>query len=145
MMEEVRLKVPPGRLLIQEARCPAGCSLMNPDKLLCGKPAITCDIRLRGQSGLIHLNSFFGIFEYESELLLHPGDIVDLRCPHCNVPLAIDELCRVCRVPMFALHLPDGGEVQACPKVGCHNHSLVIVDIDAQIARFYNEERRPKM
>ena len=54
-MEEVRVKVPPGKICIQDGRCPRGCSLMNPDKLFSGKPAITAKIRLRGLTGTIHL------------------------------------------------------------------------------------------
>ena len=145
MMEEVRIKIQPGRILIHEGHCPNGCSLINPDKPMFGKPAISALVRLRGASGMIHLNPYYGIFEYESDLELGPGDTVDLYCPHCNASLSVEELCGMCNAPMFAIHLPDGGEVRACPKMDCNNHSLTIVDLDAQIAEFYNEERRPKM
>lgn len=144
-MEEVRIKVPPGRIQIKEAKCPNGCSLMDEHRLMSGRPSIKVRISSRGASGLIHFNSFYGLFEYESELELHDGDIIEVHCPHCNVSLTSDELCRMCNVPMFAMHLADGGEIRACPKVGCKNHSLTIVDLDAQFAEYYDEERRPKM
>ena len=144
-MEEVRVKVPPGRLLIREACCPKGCSLVNPDKRLSGQPAISAQIRLRGQTGMIHFNPFYGVYEYESEIPLVDGDIVEVHCPHCDVSLTGDEVCGMCNVPMFTLHLADGGEIRACPKVGCRNHSLTIVDLDAQFAEYYNDELRPKM
>jgi hypothetical protein len=144
-MEEIIIKVPEGKVLVSDARCPKGHSLMNPKKLMSGKPAVTCENRLRGKTGLIHFNPYYGIFEYESEIILKPGDIVDLSCPECGVRLMVEELCPVCRVNLFALHLQNGGEVRACPMVGCHNHKLILVDLDAQFAAYYNDERRPKM
>ena len=144
-MEEVRIKVPPGKIYIKNGSCPNGCHLANPAKLMSGKPAYTTLVRVHGQTGQIHFNAYFGLFEYECDLQLHDGDIVGLYCPHCNVSLASTEPCPICRVPMFTIHLPDGGEVRACPKVGCKNHHLTIVDLDAQFADYYNEETRPKM
>jgi len=145
MMEEVRVRVPPGRLLIRDARCPKGCSLLNPEKKMSGQLAISAQIHLRGQTGLIHFNPFYGVYEVDSDVLLHEGDIVEVHCPHCDVSLAGEEQCGMCNVPMFTLHLADGGEIRACPKVGCRNHSLTIVDLDAQFAEYYNDELRPKM
>jgi hypothetical protein len=144
-MENVIIKMPAGRLCIQEAKCINGCLLMNPDKLFEGKAAITADVRIRGNTGKIHLSPFFGDFKYECDLELNDDDMVDLYCPHCNASLTTDENCSFCEVPMFAIHLRDGGEVRACPVVGCQNHQLIIMDLDAQFADFYNEERRPKM
>jgi hypothetical protein len=46
---------------------------------------------------------------------------------------------------MFSIKLAAGGEVAACPKVGCHNHQLVIVDLDAQLGRLYDDETKPMM
>lgn len=53
--------------------------------------------------------------------------------------------CSVCKIPMFSIRLPDGGEVAACPKIGCHNHQLVIVDQNAQLGRMYDDETKPIM
>jgi hypothetical protein len=144
-MEEVKVKIPAGRICIHDGRCPNGCSLMNRSKLFSGKPAITVAARLRGKVGLIHFNPLYGVFEYQCDLSLKKHDVVDVFCPHCNVSLAVETHCGMCRVPMFAIQLPNGGEVRACPTVGCRNHELTIVDLDAQIAQLYSEERRPKM
>lgn len=144
-MEEITLRVPPGRIRIKEGACPRGCNLLNDKKLMSGKPAITVELRLRGETSLIHLNPYYGIFEYETDVEMHAGDVVDLYCPHCKVSLTVPELCGMCRVHMFAIHLPDGGEVRACPLIGCRNHRLTIIDLDAQFAEFYDEETKPKM
>ena len=144
-MEKVILKVPPGTIRIREGYCPNGCSLVNPKKKIAGKPAITTEIRVRGSTGTIDFNPYYGVFEYESTVEFQSGDVVDLYCPHCRASLTVEELCGMCHVPMFAIHLADGGEVRACPKVGCRNHHLTIVDLDAQFADYYDEERRPKM
>ncbi len=145
MMDQIIVKVPSGSVRIKDARCPKGCRLNNPNILMSDKPVVTVSARLRGITEPLHFNSYFGLFEYETKLEVYAGDILDLSCPHCAASLAVEELCVFCRVPMFALQLPDGGEVRACPLVGCRNHRLTIVDLDAQLAEYYNEERRPKM
>jgi len=144
-MEQIVVKIPAGSFRIKEGLCPNGHSLMNKDKLLSGRPAITCEVRLKGKVGRIHFNPYYGVFEYETDLVFDNGDVVDLYCPECGASLSVPEHCSMCRVPMFAIQLPDGGEVRACPKVGCRNHHLTIVDLDAQFAEYYEEERRPKM
>lgn len=144
-MEQVILKIPPGSVLIKDGRCPNGCSLMNPDKKMSGKAAVSALVRLRGESGMIHFDPYYGKFDYECDLDPRDGDVVDLYCPHCGTSLSVPDQCNMCHVPMFAIQLPDGGEIRACPSVGCHNHHLTIVDLDAQFAAYYNEERRPKM
>jgi hypothetical protein len=141
-MEEILLKVASGKLLVKQAQCPKGCSLINPAILLSGYPSITAVNRMHGKTGLIHLNALYGVFEYHSELELKEGDVVDLYCPHCDTHLGLESKCNMCNATMFALHLTDGGEIQACPTVGCHRHGLTIVDVDAQIAEYFNEERR---
>jgi hypothetical protein len=145
MMEEIILKVPEGKALVHDAKCPNGCLLMNPMVLMSGKPAITCENRMRGKAGLIHFNPYYGNYEYESELPLKKGDVVNLMCPHCGASLTVEEVCKFCNISMFAVHLAGGGEVRACPKVGCHNHKLILVDLDAQFAQYYNEETKPRM
>jgi hypothetical protein len=144
-MEQIIVKVPKGSFRIKEGNCPNGHSLMNSNKLLSGKPAISTRVRVRSEESQIHFNPYYGIYEYDCDLELHPGDVVELFCPRCGVSLSVEELCAFCRVHMFAIQLPDGGEVRACPLVGCRNHHLTIVDLDAQLAAFYEDETRPKM
>jgi len=77
-MEEITLRVPRGKIRIKAGACPRGCNLLNEKKLMSGKPAITVEVRLRGDISLLHLNPYYGIFEYETDVELHAGDVVDL-------------------------------------------------------------------
>lgn len=133
------------RLRVKNGKCPAGHSLMTSERKFDGEDAIKVEVRLNGRRGTIYLNPFYGRFEYESDLQLNAGDIVSLFCPECRRSLQVDTLCRLCDIPMFAVQLPDGGQVEACPTVGCHNHSLKIVDLDAQLLRMYVHETKVKM
>ncbi len=134
-----------GRIRVSQGSCPRGHSLMSASTLLDGERAVSATVRIAGREGMIYLNPFYGKFEYECDLAIKPGDIVDLFCPSCGVSLAVDTLCRFCNIRMFAIHLPDGGQVEGCPKVGCHNHSLTIVDLDTQLERMYVEETKIQM
>jgi hypothetical protein len=118
---------------------------MSKDKRFDGERAIEAQVHLAGNTGIIYLNPFYGRFEFESELSLREGDIVELFCPECGHSLSIDVRCKLCDVHMFAVQLPDGGQVEACPRVGCHNHSLKIVNLDEQLERMYVDEKKFKM
>ncbi len=128
------------RLRVADGRCPNGHSLMTKEKTLDGQPAIKLRVTFGGHTGTIYLNPFYGKFEYESDIQLERGAVVDLSCPTCGVSLKVDDYCNICNIPMFAVHLPDGGQVEACPTVGCHKHSLTIVDFDQQLERMYVDE-----
>lgn len=129
-----------GNIRVAEGKCPNGHALMNDERLFDGQRAISVRVRNRGREGTIHLNPFYGRFEFDCDIPLERGDIVELFCPECEAALKVEEICRMCNIPMFAIHLPDGGQVEACPKVGCHNHALKIVDLDAQLERMYVDE-----
>ncbi|MCU0665185.1 MAG: hypothetical protein MUC50_23020 [Myxococcota bacterium] len=132
-------------LRVADGRCPKGHSVMTQKRKFDGQAAIALQVAVGGRSGTIYLNSFYGRFEYDSEIPLSDKDIVNLTCPECGVSLHIETICKFCNVQMFAVHLPDGGQVEACPVVGCRNHSLKIVDLDAQLARMYVDETKFQM
>ena len=134
-----------GKIRVKRGACPNGHSLMTDQKLFDGEQAVKVKAIASGHSGMLYLNPFYGKFEYESEIPLNEGEIIEIFCPECDVSLAIEEMCRLCDIEMFAVHLPDGGQVEACPKIGCHNHSLKIVDLDEQLARMYVDETKVQM
>jgi hypothetical protein len=134
-----------GRIRVGNGMCPAGHSLMSDEVLFNGERAVALNVRFSGKSGMLYLNPFYGIFEFKCEFEVERGTVVELFCPECKVELTIDEVCRLCNIQMAAVHLPDGGQVEICPKVGCHNHALKIVDLDSQLERMYVDETKPKM
>ena len=145
MGNDTILKKITGNLAVKDGRCPNGHSLMTEAVRFDGQKAVTATVRVGGRTGEIFLNPFYGRFEYKCGLDMKPGDIPALSCPECGVSLAVDTICRLCNIPMFAVHLADGGQVEACPKVGCHNHALKIIDLDAQLERMYVGETKFQM
>jgi hypothetical protein len=145
MMGDNPLKQIAANLAVKDGRCSNGHSLMTDVVLFDGQKAIGAVARVGGREGNIFLNPFYGRFEYRCDLDLKGGDVVALSCPECGVSLTIDTMCRMCDIPMFAVQLPDGGQVEACPKVGCRNHSLKIIDLDALLDRMYVGETKFQM
>jgi hypothetical protein len=144
-MGDTLLKKITACIAVKDGRCPNGHSLMTESLKFDGQNAIVCAVGVGGRTGEIFLNPFYGRFEYRCDLDLKKGDVVALACPECGVSLAVDTICRLCNIPMFAVHLPDGGQVEACPKVGCHNHALKIIDLDSQLERMYVGETKFQM
>jgi hypothetical protein len=142
-MEEIVIKVAPGQVRVKGGRCPNGCDLMDETVPLSGVPSIRVDVHVGGRRAPLNLNALYGVFEYRCALSLESGQIVEVFCPKCEASLIDPEsLCSMCKIPMFSIRLPDGGQVAACPKVGCHNHKLVIVDLDAQLGQLYDREKK---
>jgi len=142
-MEEIVVRVPPGKVRITEGRCPRGCSLMDETKLLNSLPSIKVEISLAGKRAPMHLSALYGVYQFQTSLVLKDGDIVEVSCPQCGVSLSNpSSLCGLCQSPMFVIRLGEGGEVQACPKMGCHNHKLAVVDVGTELERLYDEDMK---
>jgi hypothetical protein len=132
-------------LRVQSGSCPNGHSLMSETKMFDGEKSVGLQVAHSGRQGMIYLNPFYGRFEYECEIPVKKGDLLEVSCPRCGVSLEVDTICQLCNIPMVAVHLTDGGQVELCPTIGCHNHALTIVDLDAQLARMYVDETKVKM
>jgi len=145
-MEEIVVRVAPGKVRIKDGHCPKGCSLMDDAVKLSGVPSIKVEASLEGRRAPLHLNALYGVHEFRTSLPLRAGQVVEMFCPSCGASLTDPEsLCGMCKIPMFAIQLGDGGQVEACPKIGCHNHKLVVMDLDAQLGRLYDDELKPIM
>ena len=134
-----------GRIAVKNGQCPNGHSLMSDETRFEGLKSVRVKIKIAGKQGELFLDPVYGRFNYFSELSMKDGDIVEAFCPQCNVSLSIETNCAMCNIHMFAIQLPDGGEVEVCPKVDCHNHALKIVDIDEQLSRMYLDETKFQM
>jgi hypothetical protein len=134
-----------GKIRVANGKCPAGHSLMSDTKKFDRERAIAVVVKASGQSGMLYLNPFYGKFDYEVDIPLNQGDVIEVFCPECQVSLMIEEKCNLCDIHMFAVHLPDGGQVEACPKVGCQRHALKIVNLDEQLERMYVDDLKYQM
>jgi hypothetical protein len=145
-MEEIVVRVASGKVRVKDGRCPNGCSLMDAAAPLSGVPSIRVEVSVAGRRASLHLNSLYGVFEFRCPLPLEPEQVVEVFCPSCGVSLSDPaSICSICKIPMFAIRLPDGGQVEACPKVGCHNHKLVVTELDVLLGRLYDDETKPIM
>ena len=140
MRHRVEIMVPQGKLLVRNARCPKGCNLMDPDHLIHDHASIHVKAAAGGQSGSVYLDPMYGSYENLSEVNVPPGEVVEFSCPHCGVSLTDpDATCAKCSAPMFVLHLPKGGFIEACERNGCSNHRLQIVTGEQAMQRAFDE------
>ncbi len=127
-------EVPPKALHVSHAACPYGHSIMDPDVQISGYPSIKLILQHDELRETIHLDPVYGSFTNIFEVEIPQGAIIDLFCPVCEVNLRIDEKrsCEQCGAPLFQFTLPHGGMVEACLRIGCHQHRLQLVDFDSQ-------------
>ena len=144
-MEKLTVEVPPETVCVRSAACPKGHSLMDLEFEMNGAPAIRVRVNSGVESGVLHLNPWYGNFESQCTFELEEGAVYEFVCPDCAIGLRSEEdRCMFCGAVMFALHLPGGGLVQACSRKGCHNHKLRVVDLSAQIAALYVDDLKPR-
>ncbi len=139
-LERVEVTIPAGKLHVQHARCPNGCSLMSETVKIGGYPAITVTASCEGNTGPVHLDPAYGSFENVSEIDIPDGTVAEFSCPHCGVSLRHpSETCTTCSSPIFLLHLPHGSLVEGCLKKGCFSHKLVLTELGEQLASEFSD------
>jgi hypothetical protein len=144
-MEKLTVEIPPESVCVRGAECPKGHTLMDVDRPMGGVPSIHLKVVAGAGEGDLHLNAWYGNFEYSSTLDIKKGEVCDVLCPECRTSLrSDDEHCVFCGAPMFSFALPKGGVIAACAREGCHNHKLKIVDLSAQLAQLFDLETRPR-
>ena len=137
---KVEFQVPRGKLIVRHAKCPNGCDLMDEDVQIHGHPSIQVRLSFAGGEGQINLDPVYGKYENIAEAEVPDGTIVELACPGCGVSLKDAELkCSTCSAPTFALHLPGGGVVEGCLRMGCPAHSMRIVTGEQVMQRIFDE------
>ncbi|MGD8394800.1 MAG: hypothetical protein PVF43_04925 [Candidatus Eiseniibacteriota bacterium] len=137
--EKIELRLPEGVVGIRNAKCPKGCSLMDPDHPIHGLPSIKVMARGGEREGLVHLDPVYGRFDNVGDWDPPKGTIVEFECPSCGTSLGSDEAhCQACGGPMFQLQLPSG-IVEGCLRRGCLYHRLTIVDSDALLQGLFED------
>jgi NADH-quinone oxidoreductase subunit E len=109
-------------LTVSCSRC--NHSLMDPDHLIDGSPAIRVTVSFERKHGWLRLSSLYGSFTVESEYGIPTDSVVDFFCPHCHAELKSASNCPLCSCPMVSMIVRDGGIVQICSRRGCKGHML---------------------
>jgi NADH:ubiquinone oxidoreductase subunit E len=113
------------RIFPVEVSCPrCNHSLMDPDHLVDGYPAITVNQSFGREHGWLRLSCLYGSYTVESEHELPKDVLVDFFCPHCHTHLIGASSCPECGAPMVPMIVRGGGIVQACSRRGCKGHIL---------------------
>ena len=139
--EKIEVTIPSKAIRIQNANCPRGCSLMDDEVKIDGHPSILVKAKHMQNEGIIHLDPVYGSFHNISDLELNPEEVFEFFCPHCGVSLTDEgQTCHACSAPMFALHLPHGGIIEACLRNGCLEHSLKLVNGEELLRRLFEDQ-----
>ena len=121
-------------------KCPhCSASLMNPDKVLNGKPTIELDIEFNGIKGKLNLCSKYGCFDHESTIKVDYKEIAKMYCPHCNKELITEVKCEACEAPMATFGIKSGGRVSICSRHGCTKHYVAFQNLEDAIRKFHEE------
>jgi NADH-quinone oxidoreductase subunit E len=99
-------------------------SLMDPDDLLDGLPAISVTVSVNGQHGRLQLSSLYGSYTVYSDFPIPEGAVAQFFCPHCHGELLGSTPCPECEAPMVPMIVRGGGVVQICSRRGCQGHIL---------------------
>jgi len=104
------------------ARC--NHSLMDPQRVIDGHPAICVTSSFGNRHGWLALSSLYGSYKVTSEYEIPSDEIVHMFCPHCHAELIGGGKCSDCGAPMVPMIIRGGGVVQSCARRGCRGHML---------------------
>lgn len=121
-------------------------SLMDAEHPINGAPSVALVGRLTGNAGssegIVRLSAYYGDYTVETALVIPTDMVVDFFCPYCRNHLNSSRICELCRAPMTALMLNNGGKIQFCSRRGCEKHFVEFEDPEAAI-RAFNQEYSP--
>ncbi len=115
-------------IIVEECYCPNGHSLVDSRVEFRGHPGILIKVKKGNETGAIALSPICGDnSKYSIDIELSDGEILDLLCPHCNVPLPVYAPCD-CGGDMITLFADKQGNfcncIGVCNRVGC-SHSEI--------------------
>lgn len=138
--EKIEVEVPAGKLVVQHAKCPAGCDLMDGRVKIHDHPSIHLRYEYADRTGSIHLDPVYGSHDNVCEGEIPPGTVVGFFCPGCGTSLTdTGNSCSHCSAAMFTLHLPHGNYVEACQRSGCYHHKLRIITGEQMMQRMFDD------
>jgi hypothetical protein len=137
--EKISLQLPEGVIGIRNAKCPQGCSLMDPEVKIHDLPSIKVRFKAEDHEGILRLDPVYGRFDNIQDWDPPKGTIVEFHCDRCGVSLqSEDDKCQACGAPLFTLQL-SSGIVEGCLRRGCLYHRLTIVDSDQLLVNLFEQ------
>ncbi|MFO8129931.1 MAG: hypothetical protein R6T99_08545 [Bacteroidales bacterium] len=121
-------------------KCPeCGKSLMDEEHKVDNESSIYLDIEINGKKGFIRLSSIYGSYNFDTNVVMHEGEIADFYCPHCHELIISDTECLSCGANMIPFYLEMGGKVSICSRNGCKNHFVEFEDLSLAMKQLYQD------
>jgi len=99
-------------------------SLMDPNHLIDGYPAIRVTASFLNNHGWLTLSSLYGSYNVSSEFHIPEDVVLNIFCPYCHFEMKGASNCAECGTIMVPMIVRGGGIVQICPRKGCKGHIL---------------------
>jgi hypothetical protein len=118
-----KTRQPEDEVVIKECFCPNGHNLVSPKVDIKGKNGILIKVKKGRKTGFIALSPVCGDkSKVTLDVELEEGEILELLCPICNVPLPVYAPCE-CGGDMVTLFCDKQGNycncIGICNRVGC--------------------------
>lgn len=133
-------------LVIEDVRCPAGCSLVAQSVRIHGEPSIKLHVKIRKDEGSIFVDAFWGSHAKLFSFL--PSDFegkttVESSCPVCGVSLMEKRDCVLegcdCSDSIL-LRLPNKrDEIHVCARLGCPGHEIWLAELPSHVSHAVTE------
>jgi len=116
-------------LVVQATYCPNGHNLISSRVMFNNLPGILLKASTRNETGLIALSPIYGQhIRVSQEISLTDGEVVELSCPTCGVPLPTHSPCS-CGANLKTCFLTQNVDftncIGICNRVGCPNSRII--------------------
>jgi ssDNA-binding Zn-finger/Zn-ribbon topoisomerase 1 len=102
---------------------------MDKEKLVDDIPSIKLKIKSPKSSGLIHLSSFYGSYNYSTKMKIKKNQEYSFSCPHCEQQITSDLKCDECSAKLVPLNIREGGSVRFCSRANCKYHNVKLHEL----------------
>ncbi len=115
-------------MVVKQCYCPNGHDLINPKVNVRGYKGILIKIKRGKDEGFMALSPICGDkSKYTIDIEVSEGEIIDLLCPDCDVPLPVYAPCD-CGGDMITLFCDKHGNfcncIGVCNRVGCSHAEI---------------------
>jgi hypothetical protein len=112
---------------------------MDEGRTIDAAPSVAADVRVGDKTGKVFLSAIYGSYNFEITVPCKDGEVGEFSCPHCRKALAGLRTCELCRAPMAAFALREGGLIQICSRRGCRKHLIEFEDPGLAMKAFYDK------